>query len=110
MALVYELRIYHIHKGRMEAIHNRFANVTLGLFKKHGIGVVDFWEDIQGDDRIYYVLEYPDVESRHASWDVFANDPDWRAAKQKSEEDGPIVEKIESYLMTRVPYSPAQRA
>lgn len=106
--LVYELRIYHIHKGRMAAIHNRFANVTLGMFARHGIGVVDFWEDGQGHERLYYVLEYPDADSRDARWNAFASDPDWQAAKRSSEEDGPIVERIESYLMTRVPYSPAR--
>ena len=105
--MIYELRIYHILPGRMDAIHKRFSDVTLGLFTKHGMKTVDFWEDAGGGGRIYYVLEHGDRAARDAAFEAFREDPEWIAAKEASEADGPIVERIENYFMNRVPYSPA---
>lgn len=103
--MVYELRIYYIHEGRMDAIHRRFSEHTLDLFAKHGMKVVDFWEDLT-TNTIYYTMEHPDKESRDKNFAAFVEDPEWIKVKSESEADGPIVEKVESFLMRRVPYSP----
>lgn len=106
--MLYELRIYHIYKDRMEAIHERFSEHTLELFKKHGMRTVDFWEDADGKNKIYYILEHQDRVSRDINFTHFMNDPDWIEVKGLSELDGPIVEKIDNFFMERVPYSPAK--
>lgn len=105
--MIYELRIYHIHQGKMEDIHKRFKDVTFGLFEKHGMKVVDFWEDSEEGNKIYYIMEHESMEDRNKNFDSFRNDPEWIEAKEKSEEQGPIVAKLENYFMKRVPYSPA---
>lgn len=102
--MIYELRIYHMHPGRLPAIHKRFSEVTLGLFKEHGIHVCDFFEDIEAE-RIYYICAFEDRAQRDAAFDAFSQDPRWKAAFEASHADGgPIVERVESYFMTRVPY------
>ena len=103
--MIYELRIYHIHPGRMDAIHERFREHTLDLFAKHGMGVIDFWEDLE-TNTIYYTMEHPDKETRDRNFASFVADPEWIAVRDKSEESGPIVKQVDSYLMKRVPYSP----
>ncbi len=105
--MIYELRVYHIYPGKMEDIHKRFSTLTLDLFAKHGMRTVDFWEDAQGNDTIYYILEHKDMEARNNSFAAFTQDPEWIEGKRQSELNGPIVEKVESFFMTRVPYSPA---
>lgn len=103
--MLYELRIYHMHPGRLNAIHKRFSTVTLDLFKKHGIKVCDFYADADGAERIYYVCEFADRAHRDAAFASFGADPLWTAAYAASHEDGgPIVEKVESFFMTRVDY------
>jgi Na+-transporting NADH:ubiquinone oxidoreductase subunit NqrF len=105
--LIYELRTYNIHPGKMEDIHRRFSTITLDLFKKHEMRTVDFWEDAEGKNVIYYILEHNDMEDRNRNFKSFQNDSEWIEAKRISELNGPIVEKIESTFMKRVPYSPA---
>lgn len=102
--MLYELRVYHMHPGRLPAIHKRFSEVTLDLFKDHGIHVCDFYTDAEGKDTIYYVCSFADRAARDAAFDSFGADPRWQAALKASEADGPIVEKVESFFMTRVPY------
>jgi hypothetical protein len=36
-----------------------------------------------------------------SSWDSFRSDQEWMEAKEATEKDGPIVEKIESTLLTQ---------
>lgn len=105
--MVYELRTYHIHPGKLQDIHKRFSTITLDLFKKHGMNTVDFWEDAEGKDVIYYILEHKDMEARNISFDAFSKDPAWVEGKRLSELNGPIVKKVDVVFMNRVPYSPA---
>ena len=106
--MLYELRIYHMHEGKMEDIHRRIHEVTLDLFAKHGIRVVNFWEDATGKETLYYVVEYEDMATREQRWNGFAADPLWQQAKLASEAHGPIVSKIDQFFMTEVPYFPRQ--
>ena len=107
--MIYELRIYYIHPGKMEDIHKRFSEATLDIFKKHDLRTVDFWEDAEGKNIIYYILEHDDMDARNRNFETFRNDPDWIEAKESSERDGPIVERVENFFMKRVPYSPVAR-
>jgi hypothetical protein len=99
--MIYELRLYYLHPGRLEALHRRFANHTTKLFEKHGIKTVDSWDDAEGKDALYYIVEFADRQSRDQAWISFQQDPEWQEAKRQSELDGPIVERVESIFMNR---------
>ena len=102
--MLYELRIYYTHPGRLQAICDRFANLTLGIFPSHGIKVTEFWVDAASKNAIYYLCEFADEQAQKAAWDSFEHDPVWIAGKAASEADGPIVERIESYNMIRAEF------
>lgn len=106
---VYEMRVYTINPGRAEALHNRFRNHTLRLFRKHGIESVGYWMPVDpADQRLHFLLRYPSREAREASWKAFVADPDWQAAYKASEAAGPIVAKVENPFYVKTDYSPAQ--
>lgn len=103
--MLYELRIYHMYPGKMQAINNRFAKFTLSIFAKNGMRVTEFWEDIDVDhNRLYYVMEFTDMEDRNGRFEKFRSDPDWLKVKSETEKDGPIVEKVESIFLKKAPY------
>lgn len=103
--MIYELRIYHAAPGKMKALQQRFEEVTLPLFEKHGVKVTHFWEDIEeSNNKIYYVVEYESMDQRNINFPRFQEDPEWIQAKQTSETDGPLVEKLESCFMKNVPF------
>ncbi|MEI6343134.1 MAG: NIPSNAP family protein [Verrucomicrobiota bacterium] len=106
---VYEMRVYTINPGKAEALHNRFRNHTLKLFRRHGIESVGYWMPLDpADQRLHFLLRYPSREAREASWKAFVADPDWQAAYKASEAAGPIVAKVENPFYVRTDYSPAQ--
>jgi hypothetical protein len=104
IGMLYELRIYSMHPGRLDAIHGRFSNHTLSIFNRLGMKVCDFWADANGNSKLYYVMEFSDMDERNRLWDTFRADPEWIEAKRKSEESGPIVEKVEEIFMDRADY------
>jgi hypothetical protein len=106
--MIYELRIYQIHPGQMERFHKRTSRVAVELFRKYHMKIVDFWEDAEGKDTICYIIKHQDMDARNRNFESFRNDPEWIKAKKESEASEPIVDKIENFFMTRVPYSPAQ--
>ncbi|MFN0021969.1 MAG: NIPSNAP family protein [Pirellulaceae bacterium] len=106
---VYELRTYYCLPGRLEALHKRFADHTLKLFEKHGMKNEMYWTPTDPklkDHVLIYVVSHDSVEAAKKSWDGFRADPDWIKARDASEKDGKIVEKVESVYMTATAFSP----
>lgn len=106
---LYELRIYKTHPGRLDALNKRFREHTNRLFVKHGMELVGYWTPAEGDDAadtLIYILAYPNREAREAAWKGFLNDPDWKQARDASEQDGKIVLKVESKFLAPTDYSP----
>lgn len=107
--MVYEYRAYYIMPGRMPDIQKRFADVTMNLFKKHGIQVVGFWETLYGEsNELVYILAFEDAAARQKKWDAFQADPDWQSARKASEMNGPLVQRVVNKLWKPTAFSPLQ--
>ncbi|MFD0670848.1 NIPSNAP family protein [Cohnella sp. GCM10027633] len=82
--------MYDVSPGKMEAILERFDKHVVALFAKHGMTIKHFWVDANdAANRLYYVVEHSDMETRNANYERFRADPEWIQAKQLSELDGP---------------------
>lgn len=105
---LFELRIYSAAEGKLDDLHARFRNHTTKLFEKHGITNIGYWTPVSNEERqIIYVLAYPSREAREQSWKDFAADPAWIQAKQASEVNGKLVDKVVSKFLKVTDYSPA---
>src|SRR5205809_1263318 len=40
---VYELRLYHVKEGKMDALKARFGNQTDALFRQHNMKSIGYW-------------------------------------------------------------------
>ncbi|MBI4311822.1 MAG: NIPSNAP family protein [Chloroflexi bacterium] len=107
--MIYELRIYEAIPGKLPALNDRFAKITLGYFKKYGIKVVGFWtDDIGVSNRLTYMLAFDDAAHRDRAWAAFRADPERTKAFAETEKDGPLVGRVINSLMRPTPYSPMQ--
>jgi NIPSNAP len=105
----FELRVYTAAPGKMDALNRRFREHSLKFFEKHGIKSVGYWTavDEQHRGRLYYVIAYPDRESRERMLvNGIAKDPEFLKVVAESEKDGKLTDGIESVLMTPTDYSP----
>lgn len=104
---VQELRIYDAVPGKLQALHDRFANHTMGLFTKHGIQNIAYWtEDVGTSNRLVYMLGYPDLGAREKSWAAFVADPAWQKAREESEKNGALVRVSRHSILRLTAYSP----
>jgi hypothetical protein len=109
-ARYFEIRTYYAAPGKLEELHARFRNHTVDLFKKHGMQIVGFWgptdKEKGSENTLVYILAYPSKEARAEAWKNFSADPEWQAVRKKSEENGKLVEKVDSVFMLATDYSP----
>jgi hypothetical protein len=87
--------------GRLAALLKRNETVVPEIWAKHGIGQAGFFTTLVGDSNqdVTYVLAWESLAERERKWAAFVTDPDWIAARNKSEEDGPIVANMASQIL-----------
>jgi hypothetical protein len=103
---VFELRTYTAADGKLDLLHARFRNHTLGFFKKHGMTSVLYGKPLDAplsQNTMLYVLAYPNREAAKKSWDAFRADQAWTKVR---EESGVGDVKISSVYFEPTDYSP----
>ncbi|MEO8651434.1 MAG: NIPSNAP family protein [Hyphomicrobiaceae bacterium] len=105
--MIYELRVYYCVPGRLPNLLKRFDTITLKLWEKHKIKQAGFWTVLVGESNqaFYYLLAWDSLADREAKWNGFAADPEWLAARAKTEEDGPIVAKVVNQFLQPTSFS-----
>lgn len=106
---VFEMRTYYAAPGKMTALHARFRDHTNKLFQKHGMTLIGFWSPTDpkaAEEKMVYILAFPSREAADKSWKAFRDDPEWKTAKDASEKNGPLVQKVESVFLNPTDYSP----
>jgi hypothetical protein len=111
---VYELRIYHLHEGKLPLILDRFRTKEIAIFKRLGMHPVAYWtptlEDTNaepGGKTLIYIVRHKSREAARDAWAKFKVDPEWVALKTETEKDGPFNIKNESTFMKLTDFSPA---
>ena len=105
---VYELRVYTAAEGKLPDLLKRFREHTGKLFEKHGIKNVAYWtatDEPKKANTLVYILKYPSREAATTSWKAFQDDPEWQQVRNKSEEKGKLVEKVDSTFMVLTDFS-----
>ena len=104
--LVYELRTYTAHEGKLDALEQRFRNYTMALFEKHGIINISHWKPLDQPNTLIYLVAHPSEFAAATAWQAFGNDPEWQAVYAESIADGRLVENIQRTFMQQTDYSP----
>jgi heme-degrading monooxygenase HmoA len=100
--MIAELRSYTVAPGRGDALMAQFQDVSLGLFARHGIRSYGPWfRELRTGRQLVYVLEFDDEQDRATRWSAFREDPDWQAAQQAGEADGPLIAGSEIVELVR---------
>ena len=105
---VYELRLYHVHEGKMDALKARFGDHTDAIFKRHNIKSIGYWvpEDAPDSRNLFiYILEHPSRQEAEKNWAAFQADPEWQKVKAESEAHGALVDHIDRYFMDPTSFS-----
>ena len=106
---VFEIRTYTAEPGKLDALHSRFRDHTLAIFKKHGMHSVGYFaptDEPLSKNTLVYILSFPNREAATKSWKEFAADPEWQKVQKESQLDGKLVTKVDSVFAEATDYSP----
>jgi hypothetical protein len=110
---VYELRVYHLHPGKLPLILDRFRTKETAIFKRLGMHPIAYWtptlEDTNaepGGSTLIYIVRHRSREAAREAWAKFKVDPEWVALKAETEKDGPFNIKNDSTFMQLTDFSP----
>ena len=105
--MIYELRIYRCLPNRLPALLKRFETNTLRIWEKHGIRQAGFWTTVIGESNqdLTYLLAWESLAEREKKWAAFQSDPEWIAARDESEKDGPIVATLSNSILQPTSFS-----
>ncbi len=105
--MIYEVRIYRCIPGRLPALLNRFANITLKIWERHGIKQAGFWTTLVGESNqdLHYLLAWESLADRDKKWAAFQADPEWIAKRAETEKDGAIVQNVANQLLVPTAFS-----
>jgi len=105
---VYELRLYHVKEGKIDALRARFGNYTDAIFKRHNMKSIGYWspEDAPDSQNLFiYILEHPSRQEAEKNWAGFQADLEWQKVKAESEAHGALVDHIDHYFMDPTSFS-----
>jgi len=105
---VYELRLYHVNEGKMDALVARFGDHTDAIFRRHNMKSIGFWrpqDEPYSQNLFVYILEHSSREEARKNWAAFQADPEWKKVKADSETEGPLANHIDSYFMDPTSFS-----
>lgn len=105
--MIYELRVYHAMPGKLAALVDRFRKHTVPIWKRHDIRPVGFWTVDIGENTndLFYMLQWDDFGHRERAGAAFQADKEWIAARDKSEEAGPLISGITRSLLRPTDFS-----
>ncbi|MBI2856053.1 MAG: NIPSNAP family protein [Chloroflexi bacterium] len=105
--MIYEIRTYEAMPGKLQALNQRFANITMKYFEKYGLKAVGFWtEDVGTSNTLVYLLAFEDMAQRDRAWRAFRADDQRARAFAETERDGPLVARITNRILRPTDYSP----
>ncbi len=107
--MVYELRTYWAAPGKIQALHERFRSLTMGIFKRLNMEVVGFWTPASPDPEtgdLVYIMRFSDEATMKTAWEKFRSDPEWIAGRTASEINGKLAVKVTSVSLTSTDYAP----
>jgi hypothetical protein len=105
---VFELRLYHVNEGKMDALKARFRDHVDALFGKHHMRSIGYWQPQDApssQNLLVYLLEHPSRQDAEKNWAEFQADPEWKKVKADSEVNGPLVDHIDRYYMDPTSFS-----
>ena len=105
--MLYELRVYDCVPGRLPDLLNRFENITLDLWQKHGIKQAGFWTTAIGESNqiLYYMLEWESLADPEKKWDAFQNDEEWLSKRAETEKNGTLVASVTNSILQPTSFS-----
>ena len=106
----FDLRIYSVLPGKLDAFRNRWRDYAVPIYKRHGLHSLGWWvadkKDAEGHDQFVCLLAGESVEAIQKSIGDFHKDAEWQRVEKETEKDGKLRGGVEAFKLTAADFSP----
>lgn len=100
---LFEMRTYDCYPGKYPALIQRFKDHALGLFEKHGMTNIMYFDTEDGS--LLYFRTHKNAETAKQSLEGFRSDPEWIRVRDESEKDEKIVKSMDGLFLKPTDFS-----
>lgn len=111
--MIYEVREYVPVPGRLDDVIDLFKSVVVPLFRKHDMSLVHAGFTTIGDhsfNELVYAMRFRDLTELEHKWTTFIQDPEWTAAFNEREKNGPLYQAIRRRVTDGGPFAELLRS
>ena len=105
----FDLRIYSVLPGKLDAFRNRWRDFAVPIYERHGLHSIGWWvaekKDADGNDQFVCLLAGESVEAIQRSIAAFHADPEWQRVEKETEKHGKLRSSVESFKMKPADFS-----
>jgi len=105
----FDLRIYSVLPGKLDAFRNRWRDHAAPTYERHGLHSIGWWttekQDAEGNDQFVVLLAGESFDSIQKSIAEFHKDNEWQRIEAETERDGKLRGKVESFKLTPTAFS-----
>lgn len=109
VARAFDLRIYSVLPGKLDAFRNRWRDVAVPVYERHGLHSVGWWvgekKDSNGNDEFICLLAGESVPAILKSIVEFHKDPDWIQAEKDTEAGGKLRSGVTAFKLIPTSFS-----
>ena len=108
-ARAFDLRIYSVLPGKIDAFRNRWRDFAVPIYERHGLHSVGWWvadkKDADGNDQFICLLAGESIPAILKSISEFHQDADWVRVEKKTEAAGKLRSGVTAYKLTPTDFS-----
>jgi len=105
----FDLRIYSVLPGKLDAFRQRWAEHAVPIYARHGLQSIGWWtaakKDPAGNDQFVCLLAGESAEAIQKSIAAFHKDAEWQRIEKESERDGKLRAGVEALKLTPTDFS-----
>jgi NIPSNAP len=108
----FDLRVYYVLPGKLDAFRARWRDQAAPIYKRHGLDCLGWWvsdqKDAAGHDQFVCLLAGESLEAIQHSIAAFHQDPDWLRVEKETERDGKLRSGVTAFKLKPADFSPLQ--
>ena len=106
----FDLRIYSVLPGKLDAFRNRWRDFAVPLYERHGMHSVGWWvaekKDADGNDQFVCLLAGDRSAAIQKAIGELHQDSEWQRVEQESEANGKLRSGVIAYNFVPADFSP----
>lgn len=105
----FDLRIYSVLPGKLDAFRNRWRDFAIPIYKRHGLHCIGWWvaekKDSDGQDQFVCLLAGKNIAAIQTAIRDFHNDSEWIRVEKETEGKGKLRSDVTAYKLIPTDFS-----